>query len=280
MHTVSEIITPQRAQELLKTNPRNRTINKSFVDMLTKNILNGQYEETHQSIAISKDGVLIDGHHRLTAVANANIPVRMQVTYDANNSTKIDVGYKRNQRDQGYMNGFYEKTSIEYNGLTYPLITFAYERNFGQAKARMLSVDDKHALYLDHKEQIDMVIKIATSGKSKGKGRSGAVLYAMMCALNNGIEFDTLKKWFAIVTTGDFYMEDDELTTRAGRSVLLFKNYLEFLHRGGGFGSGQYLIKEVVKKAMSSIYNYSKKNCITKLYGSLYFDEITMTERM
>lgn len=277
MYTVSELITPERAKALLQTNPRNRKVNKFYVDAITKDILNGKYEETHQSIAIDKNGNLVDGHHRLTGIVNAGVPVRMQVTYDAPNSTKIDIGAKRRQRDQGYMNGLFEKDSIEFIHLTYPLISFMYERSNGQSKERLLGVDEKHELYIQYKPLVDTVIKIATS-INKGKGRGSAVLYSMMCAINDGVEPNTISNWFKIVATGDFYVQDDEILLRAGRSVLLFKNFIESVVRRGGTGNARYLNDEIVKKAMSSIYYYNRKNYITKLYGSTYFNEIIVPE--
>jgi hypothetical protein len=42
-------------------------------------MLNGNWVLTHQGIAISKSGKLIDGQHRLAAVVKANVPVEMMV---------------------------------------------------------------------------------------------------------------------------------------------------------------------------------------------------------
>lgn len=62
-------VTPQLAREWLKRNSKNRAIRPSHVENLRLAFERGEYTMTHQGIAFGDDGELIDGQHRLSAIA-------------------------------------------------------------------------------------------------------------------------------------------------------------------------------------------------------------------
>lgn len=61
----------------------------------------GDWKVTHQGIAFSIGGVLVDGQHRLAAIVEADIPVEMTVFTDVNEGTfdVLDTGKSRNAAD-------------------------------------------------------------------------------------------------------------------------------------------------------------------------------------
>jgi predicted methyltransferase len=70
---------------MLATNTHNRKPRKRHVDILAKEILSGEWQLTHQGIAFSapsEDGTatLIDGQHRLLAIAAAERPATLLVS--------------------------------------------------------------------------------------------------------------------------------------------------------------------------------------------------------
>ena len=267
-------ITKELADQYLDANPRNRTKKIVNIDRLKNDLLHGRFECTHQGIAIAEDGELIDGQHRLVAISETGIGAWCWVCFNAPKSTKIDIGSSRNNRDSLYMAGVIEKDSVEYCNLTYPLITLMVCESFGRPRSVVLTADEKHSIYVNHRALIDPIIQIATQGRA-GKGKSSLVLYAMMCALNAGVETETLAKWHQIVKTGDFYSEDKE-ELKAGRSILLFKNYIEDKNT---FSNGtNEKIEETIKKAMSSIDYYNRRRSVTKIYGSWVYPKINVTE--
>jgi len=100
----TEIVTikPADAERLLRDhndqNPRN--INQRVVRQYAEDMRSGLWQTTHQGIGVSGDslgspGVLIDGQHRLSAIVQANIPMRMVVTFGAPAARRIDFGVKR-----------------------------------------------------------------------------------------------------------------------------------------------------------------------------------------
>lgn len=69
MKTELTNVTPQIARDWLKKNSRNRPIRPSHVETLRLSFERGEYVMTHQGVAFGTDGDLIDGQHRLSAIA-------------------------------------------------------------------------------------------------------------------------------------------------------------------------------------------------------------------
>ncbi|MES2634057.1 MAG: hypothetical protein V4669_13870 [Pseudomonadota bacterium] len=64
-----ERLTPKIARELLKRNTDNRDLRPSHVETLRTSFSRGEYVTTHQGIAFDIEGALLDGQHRLHAIA-------------------------------------------------------------------------------------------------------------------------------------------------------------------------------------------------------------------
>jgi len=101
MRTVVETVTPELAAQFLEGNGVNRKLRKSWVNTLTRAIQRGEWKTTHQGLAISHGGRLLDGQHRLNAIINAGIPVKMAVTYGVDEAVfdSIDTGARRKVSD-------------------------------------------------------------------------------------------------------------------------------------------------------------------------------------
>lgn len=82
MKTELTTITPEIAQEYLKRNTDNRPLRRSHVETLRQSFEREEYVTTHQGIAFDRDGILIDGQHRLAAIAlmPPGFKIRMLVT--------------------------------------------------------------------------------------------------------------------------------------------------------------------------------------------------------
>lgn len=62
-------VTPPMAREWLKKNTANRRLRPSKVNGIKEMLMRGEYKTTHQGVAFADDGTLLDGQHRLHAVA-------------------------------------------------------------------------------------------------------------------------------------------------------------------------------------------------------------------
>lgn len=101
METKIRIISPSEARGLLGKNCQNRSIRKTRVEELKELIKTGAWELTHQGIAFDELGQLLDGQHRLTAIAEGTISVPVMVTTGLSASTfsAIDRGLSRTMSD-------------------------------------------------------------------------------------------------------------------------------------------------------------------------------------
>ena len=107
VRTVWMAVTPEYAQKQLDlyeqfcdkhpTERKNRPVHQSVVERYSKDMRNGQWGRNHQGIAFDKQGILMDGQHRLWAVIESEQTVMMTVTYglDREAQLTIDSGLKR-----------------------------------------------------------------------------------------------------------------------------------------------------------------------------------------
>lgn len=92
------LVTPEIAEDwLTNCNVHNRKLIDSHVEYLANEIRAGRWRLTHQGIAFSANGVLLDGQHRLWAVVLAGMPALMRVFVNqpAETMSVIDTGQRR-----------------------------------------------------------------------------------------------------------------------------------------------------------------------------------------
>jgi hypothetical protein len=88
--------------QLLSMNIENRVIKPTVVDRYARDINNGHWKLTNQGIGVSEDGVLLDGQHRLLAVAKCGYPpVEICIVYGLEKEAQrvVDQHMKRSARD-------------------------------------------------------------------------------------------------------------------------------------------------------------------------------------
>ena len=102
MKTEIVTMTPEMAAALLAANTANRTMRAGHVAHLVGQIKRGEWRLTHQGVAVSSAGVLLDGQHRLQAIVNSGIAVKIMLTTDVDNDafSVIDDGMKRSMSDR------------------------------------------------------------------------------------------------------------------------------------------------------------------------------------
>jgi len=103
-------ITPQMAREWLALFPERpqRTIRPRNVNKITHAIENGTWRITHQAIALGPDGYVLDGRHRLTAIAQQRKHVSCLVAFDCDPAdfAVMDTGAGRSPGDTLKTAGF------------------------------------------------------------------------------------------------------------------------------------------------------------------------------
>lgn len=74
-----ELITPDKARKYLAYNTNNRNLRKAHVEKIASDIKNGRWVYNSATIVFNGDGTLLDGQHRLAAIIDANMPVKVAV---------------------------------------------------------------------------------------------------------------------------------------------------------------------------------------------------------
>lgn len=110
MNPQVKMVSPAMARTYLETNVNNRTKRGWWVSGLANMIKRGEWIPTHQGVAFSKSGRLIDGQHRLEAIIESNISVEMLVVTDVREDAYkvLDNGVKRTMAD---LTGLSQKTA-------------------------------------------------------------------------------------------------------------------------------------------------------------------------
>ena len=99
-------IPPDLAKSIMAhNNISNRNISLRNVEHLAAQIRNGSWYENPQPVVFSVCGRLLNGQHRLQAIVQANMPVKMAIVLDADPSTYevMDTGNKRSLADVASM---------------------------------------------------------------------------------------------------------------------------------------------------------------------------------
>lgn len=94
-------ITPEVAEQWLGANTHNRNLSRMYIDRLAGAIRRGEWQFNGESIKFNGDGTLIDGQHRLSAIAKSGVPVAALVVHNVSMSAQdtVDVGKKRSLAD-------------------------------------------------------------------------------------------------------------------------------------------------------------------------------------
>ena len=92
------------AETILDCMTGNRTRRQRHVDVMAADMQEGRWVETHEPIAMSVDGNLIDGHHRLAALVQSGLAgmwfwVAIYDTHQTAIGLPIDCGARRSTAD-------------------------------------------------------------------------------------------------------------------------------------------------------------------------------------
>jgi hypothetical protein len=202
MRIRTERVTPKRAQEWLDRShdlPQ-RTLSRHRIDRLTHAILSGQWQLTHQPVALDPSGRVLDGQHRLTAIAEAgqqdpDIEVEIMVAWEAAPETfgVIDTGAARTTSDSLKIAGYSDTNHLAAS--TRALIayraTVGTTDSFERAARALTTVDVMR--YLDDSERAARARQAVQLGARIGMavgriGTRGALATAIMIASEDAHE--------------------------------------------------------------------------------------------
>ena len=107
-------ITPKMAMRYLETNNHNRRLSERSVRELVAAIKNDEWQVNGEAIKIDHDGNLLDGQHRLHAIAKSGRTVMSYVISNLDSETfkTIDTGKRRNNADALSLLGHKDPTML------------------------------------------------------------------------------------------------------------------------------------------------------------------------
>lgn len=91
---------------------KNRHLVRSRVEAIKRSIANGTWVVTHQGIALSTEMIVLDGQHRLTAIAEGATPVKMMVAYDVPPEAFLQMDRNR-PRDMAFVLGLSKQIAAQ-----------------------------------------------------------------------------------------------------------------------------------------------------------------------
>ncbi len=109
-----ELVTGDRADELLKLNTNNRDVRREHVTNLKHVMESGKFVLMPAPVVIGKNGVILDSQHRLIAISETGIPQWMYIMDNVDESIfdKFDAGLGRKNYDHAKIAGVIDNTRV------------------------------------------------------------------------------------------------------------------------------------------------------------------------
>lgn len=212
-----ELITPKKAEELLKTNTNNRKISQGAVFAYEQDILNGDWtERTGEAISIDYNGVLRDGQHRLTAIVNTGKSVHSWVCRGVDPDGVYDYNRKRSSADQmSIMRTDYE--GVYKNPKYLSVATFLIWKKQGRRR----TVTPKELIkFTDENKEILDGFFLNIPQTSIPKISITVVWIGLFSAYMSGVKLKDLLDFYDVLTSG-------MSTTPEEFPIIAYRNYLK-----------------------------------------------------
>jgi hypothetical protein len=213
MKVVVETIDARRAHALLDTAARagqkQRHLSEKRVEKFARAMVEGQWQLTHQGIGIDKDGVLIDGQHRLAAVIRSNTEQQFLVAYEADAQTfdVIDTGQARTAADILSIAGYANVNQISAAArilLSYDLVK-GTKGNIASAGRQFTNADILNFVEGPRGDILVHAVNEATNIAGQA-GRFGARSWlsaGVVLLLESGVHKDIAKEFLTKLRTGE-----------------------------------------------------------------------------
>lgn len=193
-----EWITPQKAREYLGRNTNNRPIRRAVVEAYARDMAAGNWRVTHQGIAFSESGELVDGQHRLMAVIRAGVNVQMVVTRGVEDAAKvvIDQNAARSLADSLKLTGVQADNSLT-----------AFIRFFADTKLKIARRGGKmtSSEAAEFCNEYPAVVRIYRAMIRAQARIPAPVAVALVCAVLNGESIDTARKFISTYVLNSIY---------------------------------------------------------------------------
>jgi len=145
-------ISPAQAVELLEKNTSNRTLNQAAVNRYAAAMARGEWLVGNDAICIGKDGLLLNGQHRLNAVVLSEKPQQFLVRVDVEQADlkAMDQGNKRIGADIATLLG-HKMTRAQSKALRILGTDWAFTSTMATPSVdELIALDNEWGVYLEH----------------------------------------------------------------------------------------------------------------------------------
>jgi hypothetical protein len=256
MQTKTLTITPKLASEWLKSNHSNRPLNRRYVDEVCRALENGTFQTTHQGIAFDTQGRLRDGQHRLTAIVETGIAVKMLVTTGMTEDQllAIDDGRRRSLHNVIGMTG--TQGSKFASGIVKEMMAGG---DFGKMNGnpRRPSRTEFKEFFERHYESAafsEILFHKPTSGFHLG------YLAAVIARAYYSEDHDRLKYFAKVLIEGKYQAEEDE-------PIINLRNYI-LRERAKSRGTSRPVRNELYAKTERTLWDWLNGQNSSQLYAA------------
>ena len=251
MQITIETITPLQAAIWLNSNTNNRPLRQSLVTQYAKEMKNATWRLTHQGIAFSGDGVLLDGQHRLAAIVESGVAVTMVVTkgVDAKSQLVMDDHAKRSSGDALSLLRHEKITSADV------AIIRAVTELSSDNRYRRMTKEELNSVYDIFRPAL---LYVANLFPSSEKGVSAApVKAAIVLAWFYVPDLDKLNRFCEVLSGRQIASDDSQKAAILLREYMLKTGMVRNASRAEAFEKSQ--------RAIAAFLNGQK---LSKLYGT------------
>jgi hypothetical protein len=244
MQVLIESVTPEIAKRYLANNQLNRSLRKLLVNQYANDMKNGTWRLTHQGLAFSASGQLLDGQHRLAAIVQSGVTVQMLVTRGVEMDTQL-VMDDHARRSAGDALTFLRGERVTATDV-------ATMRAAIELQPGMLYKGGRSKTELSHcldvfREAIQFVRPFANR-HGDGRGvRSAPVMGAIAIAWFYAPDLDRLQRFAAVVSGDEMAANDGERIAQILREWLLKTGVRHSYQRVEAFGKTQRAIAAFLK---------------------------------
>lgn len=205
-------VTPATARELLDgCNRRNRKLRQDNVERLRKDMESGRWYDDVDMIGISENGLLVNGQHRLEALAGADVEgVWMKFCLGVEQHPSMDTGATRSYADlvrlnrrahpEDLMPNKWRTVVLAGRALGDQQVTVTLAGSEKPVPLRQLSNSELGDFWLKHKELLAEIEGKHMFDLCKGAGAS--VKSSILWAALDGVPMDTLEHFTRVLRDG------------------------------------------------------------------------------
>jgi len=246
-------LTPEIADDwLTHCNTHNRKLIDAHVEYLADEMKAGRWRLTHQGIAFSDNRVLLDGQHRLWAVAlsGVTVPMRVFVNEPSEAMEVLDTGQRRrNDQILSLSAGMGEVSREDLATLRAMFI--------GQGQQRRQSPGEEGELLSRHLGAVRFALE-CLRGSGKLKNLATAVTRAVLARAWYSADHARLRHFAEVLVTGRPIGEHDEPI------ILLF----QFLVGGAAGGRNRAERHECYRKTERALSAFLNRERLSRLYAA------------